>query len=147
MQTDHFEITVLATSHAKGARDQLLHLALVRWFLLFTVDCAIGRLDQDVRVPTKSTIHAVLDRHGLVRDGGPRRHASNQFIMGSQTGTRTRLDLVSVRLPPIAWLGRRDESLRQIRTRSDTENEDVLGQRHVCPPFEGRGCMLIQLIS
>jgi hypothetical protein len=33
----------------------------------------VRRLDGDVRVPAKSTIHAVLDRHGLVkRSGGPR---------------------------------------------------------------------------
>ena len=36
----------------------------------------VRRLDGDVRVPAKSTIHAVLDRHGLVkRGGGPRRRA------------------------------------------------------------------------
>src|SRR3954467_7044762 len=36
----------------------------------------IRRLDGDVRVPAKSTIHAVLDRHGLVkRGGGPRQRA------------------------------------------------------------------------
>ena len=36
----------------------------------------IRRLDGDVRVPAKSTIHAVLDRHGLVkRSGGPRHRA------------------------------------------------------------------------
>ena len=29
----------------------------------------VRRLDGDVRVPAKSTIHAVLDRHGLVRRG------------------------------------------------------------------------------
>src|SRR2546421_12926560 len=33
----------------------------------------VRRLDGDVRIPAKSTIHAVLDRHGLVkRGGGPR---------------------------------------------------------------------------
>src|SRR2546429_2885096 len=33
----------------------------------------VRRLDGDIRVPAKSTIHAVLDRHGLVRrSGGPR---------------------------------------------------------------------------
>ena len=33
----------------------------------------VRRLDGDVRVPAKSTIHAVLDRHGLVKRGdGPR---------------------------------------------------------------------------
>ena len=32
------------------------------------------RLDGDVRVPAKSTVHAVLDRHGLVKRGGRPRH-------------------------------------------------------------------------
>src|SRR3989442_3590899 len=36
----------------------------------------VRRLDGDVRVPAKSTIHAVLDRHGLVkRAGRPRNRA------------------------------------------------------------------------
>jgi transposase len=36
----------------------------------------VRRLDGDVRVPAKSIIHAVLDRHGLVRrGGGPRPRA------------------------------------------------------------------------
>ena len=36
----------------------------------------VRRLDGDVRIPAKSTIHAVLDRHGLVkRAGGPRHRA------------------------------------------------------------------------
>src|SRR3981081_1803204 len=36
----------------------------------------VRRLDGDIRVPAKSTIHAVLDRHGLVkRSGGPRHRA------------------------------------------------------------------------
>ena len=34
----------------------------------------VRRLDGDVRVPAKSTIHAVLDRYGLVRRGGRPRH-------------------------------------------------------------------------
>ena len=34
----------------------------------------VRRLDGDVRVPAKSTIHAVLDRHGLVKHGGGPRH-------------------------------------------------------------------------
>ena len=29
----------------------------------------VRRLDGDVRVPAKSTIHAILDRHGLVKRG------------------------------------------------------------------------------
>ncbi len=37
----------------------------------------VRRLAGDVRVPARSTIHAVLDRHGLVkRIGRPRRHAT-----------------------------------------------------------------------
>src|SRR5437899_1367857 len=36
----------------------------------------VRRLDGDIRIPAKSTIHAVLDRHGLVkRSGGPRHRA------------------------------------------------------------------------
>jgi transposase InsO family protein len=34
----------------------------------------VRRLNGDVRVPAKSTIHAVLDRHGLVRRMSKRRH-------------------------------------------------------------------------
>ena len=34
----------------------------------------VRRLDGDVRVPAKSTIHAVLDRYGLVRRGTRPRH-------------------------------------------------------------------------
>jgi transposase len=34
----------------------------------------VRRLDGDIRVPAKSTIHAVLDRHGLVKRGGGPRH-------------------------------------------------------------------------
>src|SRR5436189_5994506 len=34
----------------------------------------VRRLDGDVRIPAKSTIHAVLDRHGLVKRGGRPRH-------------------------------------------------------------------------
>src|SRR2546421_5101618 len=34
----------------------------------------VRRLVGDVRVPAKSTIHAVLDRHGLVKRGGGPRH-------------------------------------------------------------------------
>jgi transposase InsO family protein len=34
----------------------------------------VRRLDGDVRVPAKSTIHAILDRHGLVKRGCTPRH-------------------------------------------------------------------------
>lgn len=34
----------------------------------------VRRLDGDIRIPARSTIHAVLDRHGLVKRGGGPRH-------------------------------------------------------------------------
>ena len=34
----------------------------------------VRRLDGDIRIPAKSTIHAVLDRHQLVKRGGGPRH-------------------------------------------------------------------------
>jgi transposase len=37
----------------------------------------VRRLDGDIRVPAKSTIHAVLDRHGLVKRRGRRRNRAN----------------------------------------------------------------------
>lgn len=37
-------------------------------------ELVVRRLDGDVRIPAKSTIHAVLDRHGLVKRGGGPRH-------------------------------------------------------------------------
>ena len=41
----------------------------------------VRRLDQDVRIPAKSTIHAVLHRHGLVKGiGRPRRRASGTVL-------------------------------------------------------------------
>jgi transposase len=43
----------------------------------------VRRLDGDIRVPAKSTIHAVLDRHGLVkRAGGPRYRARHAAVRG-----------------------------------------------------------------
>jgi transposase len=42
----------------------------------------VRRLDGDIRVPAKSTIHAVLDRHGLVkRGGGPRHHPDKTWCL------------------------------------------------------------------
>jgi transposase InsO family protein len=37
----------------------------------------VRRLDGDFRVPAKSTIHAVLDRHGLIKRRGRRRNRAN----------------------------------------------------------------------
>src|SRR6266581_5754042 len=43
----------------------------------------VRRLDRDVRVPAKSTIHAVLDRHGLVkRLGRARNRATGKPVGG-----------------------------------------------------------------
>ena len=40
----------------------------------------VRRLAGDVRVPAKSTIHAVLDRHGLVKPAIHRRHATGTAL-------------------------------------------------------------------
>jgi transposase InsO family protein len=45
----------------------------------------VRRLAGDVRVPTKSTIHAVLDRHGLVKPAVRRRHATGTPLSSGQT--------------------------------------------------------------
>ena len=43
----------------------------------------VRRLDGDIKVPAKSTIHAVLDRHGLVKRGsGPRHRARHAAVAG-----------------------------------------------------------------
>jgi len=42
----------------------------------------VRRLDGNIRVPTKSTIHAVLDRHGLVRRGGGPRYRARHAALG-----------------------------------------------------------------
>jgi transposase len=39
----------------------------------------VRRLDGDIRVPAKSTIHAVLHRHGLVKVPGRPRHRDREF--------------------------------------------------------------------
>jgi len=45
----------------------------------------VRRLPGDVRLPAKSTIHAVLDRHGLVKRAGPkRRHATGTPLSPGQ---------------------------------------------------------------
>src|SRR5262249_35604997 len=70
----------------------------------------VRRLASDVRVPAKSTIHAVLDRHGLVkRMGRARRHA---------TGT----PLSQAREPNDLWC-------------ADFKGEFQLGNRHYCYPL------------
>ena len=46
----------------------------------------VRRLDGDIRVPAKSTIHAVLDRHGLVRRSGGPRHRARGTPLSSGSG-------------------------------------------------------------
>ena len=46
----------------------------------------VRRLDQDIRIPARSTIHAVLHRHGLVRPPGrPRHHATGTALSAGDT--------------------------------------------------------------
>ena len=46
----------------------------------------VRRLDQDIRVPAKSTIHAVLHRHGLVKAiGRPRHRATGTTLSAGDT--------------------------------------------------------------
>lgn len=46
----------------------------------------VRRLDQDFRIPAKSTIHAVLHRHGLVKPlGRPRHRATGTPLSAAQT--------------------------------------------------------------
>jgi transposase InsO family protein len=45
----------------------------------------VRRLAGDVRVPAKSTIHAVLDRHGLVKPAIRRRHATGTTLSLGET--------------------------------------------------------------
>ena len=45
----------------------------------------LRRLDGDVRVPAKSTIHAVLDRHGLARRRAAPSRARHAAIRGRRT--------------------------------------------------------------
>jgi transposase InsO family protein len=46
----------------------------------------VRRLDQDIRVPAKSTVHAVLHRHGLVKGiGRPRHRATGTTLSAGET--------------------------------------------------------------
>src|SRR5260221_9478073 len=47
----------------------------------------VRRLDGDIRIPAKSTIHAVLDRHGLVKRGGGPRHRARGTPATAGAGT------------------------------------------------------------
>ena len=83
----------------------------------------VRRLAGDVRVPAKSTIHAVLDRHGLVkRMGRPCGRATGtplsqgmapdivEAIMGGRQPAELQLDGLMRRFP-VGWRAQRDETL------------------------------------
>ena len=71
----------------------------------------VKRLDGDVRVPAKSTVHAVLDRHGLVKRASSRRRNK---AMGTA--------LSAVSAPNALWC-------------ADFKGEFKLGNRHYCYPL------------
>jgi transposase len=50
----------------------------------------VRRLDGDIRIPAKSTNHAVLDRHGLVKRGGGPRHRAR----GTRRCRRSRFPMI-----------------------------------------------------
>src|SRR4051794_31735177 len=47
----------------------------------------VRRLDGDIKIPAKSTIHAVLDRHGLVKRSGGPRHRARGTLMSAGSGS------------------------------------------------------------
>lgn len=71
----------------------------------------VKRLDSDVRVPAKSTVHAVLDRHGLVKRASSRRRNK---AMGTA--------LSAVNEPNALWC-------------ADFKGEFKLGNRQYCYPL------------
>ena len=70
----------------------------------------VRRLDGDIKVPAKSTIHAVLDRHGLVKRGGGPRHRARGTPLSQGT------------LPNDLWC-------------ADFKGEFKLGNGHYCYPL------------
>jgi transposase InsO family protein len=70
----------------------------------------VRRLDQDFRIPARSTIHAVLHRHGLVKPPGRPRHRA--------TGT----PLSAAQTPNALWC-------------ADFKGEFKLGDGHYCYPL------------
>src|SRR2546423_6979561 len=51
------------------------------WGARKTRDLLVRRLAGDVRIPAKSTIHAVLDRHGLVKRAGRKRNRATGTLL------------------------------------------------------------------
>ncbi len=72
----------------------------------------VRRLNGDVRIPAKSTVHAVLDRHGLVKRSRTRRHRNK--VQGTA--------LSQAVAPNQLWC-------------ADFKGEFRLGNRHYCYPL------------
>src|SRR6266403_5413535 len=60
----------------------------------------VRRLDGDIRVPAKSTIHAVLHRHGLVKIPGRPRHRATGTPLSTGAAPNDLCFVVFKRLPP-----------------------------------------------
>src|SRR3954468_22460940 len=56
------------------------------WGARKIAELLVRRFDGDVRIPAKSTIHAVLDRHGLVKRGGGPRHRARGTPLSTGIG-------------------------------------------------------------
>ena len=82
-----------------------------RWGARKIRELLVRRLDGDVRVPAKSTVHAVLDRHGLVKRAPKRRRNK---AMGTALG--------AVSEPNDLWC-------------ADFKGEFKLGNRQYCYPL------------
>lgn len=82
-----------------------------RWGARKIRELLVKRLDSDVRVPAKSTVHAVLDRHGLVKRAPNRRRNK---AMGTA--------LCAVSAPNNLWC-------------ADFKGEFKLGSRQYCYPL------------
>src|SRR4051794_8624926 len=81
----------------------------------------VRRLDGDIRIPAKSTIHAVLDRHGLVRRGGGPRHRARGTPLSEGT------------VPNELWC-------------ADFKGEFKLGNGQYCYPLRDRPCLALPAV-
>ena len=63
----------------------------------------VRRLDGDIRVPAKSTIHAVLDRHGLVKRGGGPRHRARHAAVARRRPQRSVVRRLQGRVQARQW--------------------------------------------
>ena len=93
---------------AAAARSRALIVRLKRekphWGARKIRELLVRRLAGDVRVPAKSTVHAVLDRHGLVkRSGGPRHRAQRHAAVGRRQPQRSVVRRLQGRVQARQW--------------------------------------------